>query len=133
MANWTESENIPEFSIREITISETQRLISRLGNSTAFGQDEIDAVSLKLAGDYLIPPIRHIINLSIKQNTFVTKWKIARTIPVQKSPEASRMDPAMYRPISLLPTLSKLTERAVQQQLQAHFKINHSFHNNNHA
>ena len=61
------------------------------------------------------------------------KWKTARVIPVPKSKDTSRLLPSSYRPISLLPVLSKLVERTVQVQLQKHFENFDLFHQNGHA
>ena len=133
MDRWEGRNDLPVWEIKEISISETKKLIQNLGNSTSFGRDKLDAKSLKSGVDYLAAPINKIINLSINSGVFIMKWKCARVIPVLKSKESSRLLPSSYRPISLLPVISKLVERAVQLQLQKHFKQNHLFHQNGHA
>ena len=58
-----------------------------------------------------------MINLSMRTNEFIMKWKTAKIIPLWKGKGPSKIIPSSYRPISLLPTVSKLTEKAVQSQL----------------
>ena len=57
-----------------------------------------------------------IINLSIKLSTFPEECKIAKLKPVFK--KGARTDPKNYRPISLLPLVSKIVEKSI------HFQIN---------
>ena len=133
MGKWEKSENLPILKLKEISLIETQRLISKLGNSSAFGRDELNAMAIKTASDFLAPKLMHIINSSIRNKSYAMKWKLARIIPLQKSKEASRLDPSSFRPVSLLPMVSKLVERAVQIQIQQHFETQHLFHPNSHA
>ena len=133
MNRWEGRVDLPVFEITQISTSETLKLISNLGNSTSFGRDYIDAKSLKYVADYLAFPINKIINSSIKSGDYIMKWKTARVIPVLKAKEKSRLLPSSYRPISLLPVLSKLVERTVQIQLQRHFEKHRLFHQNSHA
>ena len=133
MESWSERSNLPTFSLREISVSETLKIIERLGNSTAYGRDGLDALAVKTAKDYLSPHICHLVNTSISKKTFAIKWKSARVIPILKSRDCSQMEPASYRPVSLLPTVSKIVERAVQLQLQKHKKNHNLFHVNSHA
>ena len=50
-----------------------------------------------------------------------------------KSKELSRLSPASYRPIALLPVLSKIVERTVQTQLQDYLEKNALLNSNGHA
>ena len=93
------------------------RSIAKLSNSTAFGLDCIDAVSLKLAASQLILPLKHLVNTSLKHSSYATKWKTAKVIPLLKSNDLNRLDPASYRPVAILPVFSKLVERSAQLQL----------------
>ena len=133
MRKWEGRANLPVFTIREITLSETLQLISLLGNSTASGRDKLDSLSIKCAVDYLAPLIHEIINLSIRQQRYIMKWKISVVTPILKSKEHSHLEPSSYRPISLLPVLAKLTERALQLQMQQHLERHHLLHPNVHA
>ena len=133
LERWERRNDLPELEIREVTISETLKNISELGNSTAFGRDYLDAKSLKYAADYLAGPITKIVNSSISSGSYIMKWKTARVIPVLKSKEVSRLQPSSYRPISLLPVLSKIVERTVQVQMQKHFEKFDLFHQNGNA
>ena len=61
-------------------------------------------------------PIMQILNLSISLSTVPDKSKISKLKPLFK--KGSRTDPKNYRPISLLPLISKIFERAIHDQLQ---------------
>ena len=76
--------------------------------------DEISPTFLKDGAEVLTNPICDIINLSIKLSIFPDKFKIAKLIPLFK--KGSNTDPKNYRPISLLPLLSKLIEKAIHTQ-----------------
>ena len=54
---------IPSFNLREVNESETLNFIKKLGKSTAFGLDGLDAMSMKVATKGLVGHITHLINI----------------------------------------------------------------------
>ncbi|KAA5661936.1 hypothetical protein F3G62_32085, partial [Pseudomonas aeruginosa] len=58
---------------------------------------------------------------------FPDLMKHSKVIPLFKS--GSTDDPSNYRPISVLPTLSKIFEKIILTQLLEHFNSNNLLHN----
>ena len=63
-----------------------------------------------------------IFNLSLSSGIFIDDWKNARVFPVYKGND--RRDMGNYRPISILPIISKVFEKEVFQQLYHYLKVN---------
>ena len=122
LLKWTGSQLVPEFNFRKVTLAETVKLISRLGNSSSSGQDRLDATFLKLVLPSISGPMMHIINESLEHSTWANKWKIGKVFPLLKDKKMDRLSPASYRPVCILPTVSKVVERAAQVQLQDFFE-----------
>ena len=61
-------------------------------------------------------PLTAIINQSILNGIFPDKLKLAKVIPIYKKGDVNDLN--NYRPISLLPTLSKIFERVVHSHTQ---------------
>ena len=61
-----------------VTEREVGLMIRKLKNSHAFGIDQIDAATIKMAAGVLIPSIVHVINLSLGTGKFPARWKLAR-------------------------------------------------------
>ena len=77
-----------------------------------------DKIPLKIFKQILptfISPFTHIINLSLKCGVMPDCCKLAVVTPIHKSGELD--DPGNYRPISILPVLSKTIEHFVNSQL----------------
>ena len=90
-----------------------------------------DGLSLNLLKDIkleLAKPITLIINQSLNTGIFPDKLKIAKITPIHIQNDKTRID--NYRPISLLPAISKIIERAIFDQITTYFNINKLFHNN---
>ena len=98
--------NSEKFELVCITEETIKKLLCCLDVSKGPGMDEISPRFLKDGTEVLAKPIRDIINLSIKLSTFPDKCKIAKLTPLFK--KGSKTDPKNYRPISLLPLISKL-------------------------
>ena len=79
------------------------------------GLDDISPRFLHDGAEYLAEPIKHIVNLSILSETVPSSLKQAKVIPLFK--KGSRLDPGNYRPVSILSSISKVLERAVNNQL----------------
>lgn len=60
--------------------------------------------------------VSHIINISILTEVVPEGFKSAKVIPLFK--KGSRLEAGNYRPVSILPVLSKLLERAVDNKLK---------------
>ena len=129
MDRWNEKGKFPAFNFRDISLIETIQFISSLGNSTSFGRDYIDALAIKSAAQHLAPLLRHLVNTSLRTD----KWKFARLLPLLKDKTLNRMQPSSYRPIAILPTVSKIVERAAQRQLTDFLETNRLLNNSSHA
>ena len=79
------------------------------------GVDNINSYVIKLILDRISGTLTHIINSSLEQEIFPDRWKkaIIKPIPKVNVPLAAND----FRPISLLPTLSKILEKVVNIQI----------------
>ena len=130
---WEEKDARVVFMFREVTKEETLGFISSLSNSTAFGNDNLDSLGIKQGGISLITPIRHIINTSLIGGKVAMKWKLAALNPRLKASDLDRQSVSSYRPIAVLPSVSKLVERAAQNQLQKYFEDSGQINPSSHA
>ena len=73
--------------------------------------------------DSLLPVITKIINLSLSTGYFSDEWKCAIVNPLLKKPGLDLIF-KNYRPVSNLQFVSKLTERAVYEQVHLHMETN---------
>ena len=118
-------EDKPIFRIREITESAVVEIMSSLRDSKAQDAYNMDTTFLKTYKDAFVCPIAHRINLSIRQlGSFPSTWKTAVVIPIFKAGDQTNV--ANYRPISILPVVSKVAEKWVAQQLTVHLNIGHT-------
>ena len=93
----------------------------------------MDTISLKIIAEEIAEPVNFLINLSIKTSTFPNQWKIGRLIPIFKGKGKDKFSPDSYRPVSLLPALSKVAEKTIQEQLNKHMETEHLWNRDHHA
>ncbi len=77
---------------------------------------------IKDGAEELAGSLTYLINSCLEQSVFPDTEKYAKIIPVYKSGKRSSMD--NYRPISILPVLSKVFEKVVQKQLYEYLEKN---------
>ena len=85
LSRWGHLKNVREkFKLKMVSEAETIASIKSLKSGTAFGHDLLDSESIKLAEKHLFRPLNFLTNLSIKNNKFANRWKIARVVPLYK-------------------------------------------------
>ena len=99
-------------------------LISSLDTSKSTGPDGISARMLKSVATSITPSITRLFNLSLSTGILPDPWKSARIVPILKSTQ-NQSSPTNYRPISILPLVSKLLEKHVHQLLFCHLQENY--------
>ena len=101
--------------------------LCKLNVSKATGIDGFKPKFLKDGADVIKGAVTHIINLSLETGVVPNELKSAIVKPLYK--KSSRLDVGNYRPVSILPTISKILERAVYVQMEKHLKDNNILYN----
>lgn len=96
--------------------------IKQLKNTSSAGIDGITPKFLKDSLNAIIPYLTCMINTSIVTGKVPTLWKQAIVVPIFKN--GDRENISNYRPISLLPIISKILERVVANQLMLFLETN---------
>ena len=100
---------------KPVTIARVRKLLSSIAMTKATGSDGLPGTILKSCADLLAPSLMLIFNKSLSEGQLPPNMKIANITPVYKGGDPSQ--PTNYRPVSLLPIVSKLLERIVHEQL----------------
>ena len=114
--------SVSSFTLNEISCDVVHRLVSSLQINKATGLDGISARLLKEACPKIVPSLTHIINLSIRSGCFPEEWKISKVLPLYK--EDIKSYPNNYRPVSILPVVSKIIEKLIFKQLYEYLTDN---------
>ena len=112
------NDNVDAFRFTEIKESYVFKQLRSISVSKATGIDEIPAKLLKIAGVYISSSLAHICNVSLKKGKVPDEWKAAKVTPIYKGGDKGDLN--NFRPISVLPIISKILERSVHNQLYAY-------------
>ncbi|MEW8544984.1 MAG: reverse transcriptase family protein [Candidatus Thiodiazotropha sp.] len=123
--------NVPNniyFNIPYITTEQVSSYICALDPTKATGLDGVGPKIIKMAVSSLSPIIAALINKSIHSGVFPCQMKCAKVFPIFKS--GAKSDPSNYRPISILPTISKIFEKHINKHLMNYLNKYNLIHEN---
>lgn len=109
--------------INLITPSEILEIIKDFKNKKAPGHDDINNTLLKHLPRKAVVLLTKIFNACLFIGYYPDCWKIAKVIPIPK-PGKDKTSPSSYRPISLLPCLSKILEKLILTRLRPTLDLN---------
>jgi hypothetical protein len=112
--------NPSSFYFYETSAEEIVNIISNFQSKQSTGIDEIPMSIVKTSAAYIAEPISRIINNSFTSGIVPDTLKIAKVCPIFKS--GDREEFTNYRPISILPTFSKIVEKAVFNRLTTYLE-----------
>ena len=120
--NWFNSNMIPKFELQPVCEQFVYDLLRQLKVNKAIGLDEISPRLLKDSAHVITPSLTRLFNRSLANKMFPSIWKKGKVSPLFKS--GDRCDPNNYRPITVLPALSKIMEKLVHIQLYSYLNEN---------
>lgn len=103
------------FYLRRFNNTDVLNIINSLNKNSANGYDNIPMKYFQHFSNNLCSKLCSLINECTSTSNFPNVLKIAKVTPIYKS--KSKTDLNNYRPISVLPALSKILEKAIQNQL----------------
>jgi hypothetical protein len=95
------------FYFSQINVENVALALQNLKANKSTGLDKIPAKIVKLSSDIIAPSLAFIFK-SLETGIYVDDWKRARVIPIDKAEDKRKCE--NYRPISILPIVSKVFE-----------------------
>ena len=108
--------NINSFSFRPVTVEEVKKVINDLKTNKSVAGDI--PTSILKDSEFSFTALTNCINKSIETGSFPYSLKEANITRIFKKNDP--LDKSNYRPVSVLPLLSKVYERLIYNQLSDH-------------
>ena len=113
------------FHFEPVTEASVMKIIKQLKSKSSFGYDGLSTRLLKEILPEVIKSIALIINQCMNTGVFPDNMKVAKVIPLHKKDDNNII--INYRPISLLPAMSKVLEKVICNQINDYFTLNGLF------
>ena len=110
------------FQFKSVTTEEVLSIINSLKLKSSRGVDELSNKVIKYIKDAIVEPLTVIINQMINTGIYPDLLKISKVIPLYKKDDKAVL--SNYRPISLLPSISKIFEKVIHLQLSGYLENN---------
>ena len=113
--------SIHNFVFECISEETTMELLNKLKSKPSYGHDGISTKLLKACKNEICKSLTLVINQALTSGIFPETLKIANVIPIYKKGDKSLLDD--YQPISILPSISKIFEMAMFNQMRVYFSV----------
>jgi len=110
------------FRFRSISTEVTMQIINSLKPKTSSGIDELSNKLIKYIKLIIVDPLTIIINQMLNTGIYPDLLKISKVIPLYKKNDNSVL--SNYRPIALLPSVSKIFEKVILLQVTEYLDDN---------
>ena len=111
------SPDLPHAPVRTFKITEVRTAINKLRPTKSPGYDLITGKVLQELPETGMRAITQLFNSILRTGHFPGQWKVSQVIPILK-PGKPPEEAQSYRPISLLPVLSKVFEKLLLTRIQ---------------
>ncbi|CAB4026219.1 RNA-directed DNA polymerase from mobile element jockey, partial [Paramuricea clavata] len=101
-----------------LTPDDVANVLRTFDNDKAHGPDGIPAHLLTETASQIAPSLCQLFNKSLRIGVVPSDWKLANVVPAHKKGDQEFVE--HYRPISLLPLVSKVLERCVFNTIKDH-------------
>lgn len=108
------------------TTDEITKIIDNLDPNTSCGIDGISTKALKCVKKLIVDTLTKCVNTCMESGTFPNSLKIAKVCPIYKS--GSKFELSNYRPISVLPVISKIFEKVLHSRLETYLNSKKYFY-----
>lgn len=108
------------FKFNNVSFSDVRLAFKSLKSKSSRDYFGLSSRILKSIKEILIIPLTHLINECINKGVYPDILKISKVIPIFK--KGCKSDPSNYRPISLVPVISKIVEIVLKNQICNHFE-----------
>ena len=107
--------NQNKFSFKPVALSDIVKEIKDVKPNKSSTKDSIPPEMLKISWEATANTLQKLLNESLETSTFTDTFKLADITPVFKKKDP--LDKTNYRPVSVLPIVSKLFEKIMQKQI----------------
>ena len=114
--------NCSKFELQKLNVDFVYNQLRCIKRNKAIGLDNISGRLVNFSARLIAPSVTSLLNRSMETRTFPKIWKCAKVTALYKS--GNRNKASNYRQISVLPTLSKVLEKAVHTQFYQHLLDN---------
>ena len=108
-----------------VTPTNEQEILNIVNKFNGKSSEDINGVSMniiKKVVESIVSPLNYICNISLNSGVFPDKLKIAKVIPLYKSGQMHEV--SNFRPVSILPQLSKVLEKLFEIRLRNYIDKN---------
>ena len=114
------------FKLQTVSCEDVEQCLRLLRHDCSTGYYNIPAMFIKPVVEFLVSPLTFVINSYIATNSFPDASETARISPIPKITQPVELKD--YRPVSILPVLSKVYEKLVLQQLAVFIERESVYH-----
>ena len=114
------------FTLTNTCPGEVKRIMKNLKTNKATGHDQIPARAVKESAEILCQPFSCLVDFLFERGKVPSSWKLGEIVPVHK--KDCKLTKTNYRPITILPVLSKVFEKVVHSRVASNFED--VYHNN---
>lgn len=116
------------FNFSQVTLNEVRDVIDNVKNKNGSDIYDLNIKLVKTVKNIIISPLTKLINMCITERTFPSALKQSIITPLHKKGDPGM--PENYRPISILPIISKIFEKCLARQLVTFFETENLFSEN---
>lgn len=117
--------NSDAFSFRAVTFNEVRDIIQSLKNKNSRDIYGLNVKLIKSIKNLIVIPLTKLINVCLQKSIFPDVLKVALVTPIFKKGDVNKAE--NYRPISLLPIISKIFEKCMALRVIDYFESNNLF------
>jgi hypothetical protein len=116
------TQSFSKLKFENTTTYKIKKIIYSLKSKNTYGYEEISTKILKASTPYILSPLTYIFNKILQTGISLDRPKFSEVKPLYKKGDKSEL--SNYRPISLLPTFSKIIEKIIYKRLYLHLNNN---------
>ena len=133
---WTADPSFPRqnkasFNFRIVTEKECTSLIKQIDVNKSSAIDDIKSIFIKDAFLSLNFEVAYLLNESLRLSEFPESWGYSYVTPIPK--DGDQLDPSNWRPISQMPIIGRLIEKAIHSQMRYFIDSTGLLHRNQHG